>query len=219
MALAGGILNQLDAVVSKSAKIKFSLLAGSYDTFMSFFGLTNLHAASGNFMGLPEYASTMAFELFTTGDDEPFPANPEDDLRVRFLFRNGTNEFEDLNVYPLWDETRSEDYSYGEFRSHLGESAITDVGEWCSVCNADNYICRMEAAQSSAEENELRSKAPGLSNAAAGGIGAAVTAVVSVAIGALAVVLLRCKSRRQAARAQSMEGKRDDSSASDSLSA
>ena len=97
MALAGGILKHFDAVMSASAAVKFSLLAGSYDTFMSFFGLTGLQEVSENFTGLPDYASTMAFELSTPGDDEAFPTKIEEDLRVRFLFRNGTSESEDLD--------------------------------------------------------------------------------------------------------------------------
>ncbi len=71
--LAGAVLRQLDDMVTKRGTLKFSLLVGSYDTFLSFFGLTNLTSASPNFYGLPFYASTMAFELFSNGNTTTFP--------------------------------------------------------------------------------------------------------------------------------------------------
>ncbi|KAM0723569.1 hypothetical protein Q7P37_000556 [Cladosporium fusiforme] len=214
MSLAGGILEQLDDVVSGSAAVKFSLLAGSYDTFMSFFGLTDLQSVSDNFTGLPHYAATMAFELFTDGDDETFPENADQDLRVRFLFRNGTDTTEDLNSYPLFGED-ADDYSYGEFKDRLGGLAISNVAEWCSVCNADTYFCAAETAQAQAsgDANEAESSSSGLSNAAAGGIGAGVTAAVLLAAGALVAVFMRRRSKKQAAVAVQREEKlRGDSS-------
>ena len=63
--LAAAILRQLNQTITSKGELKFSLLVGSYDTFLSFFGLTNLTAADPNFYGLPGYASTMAFELVT----------------------------------------------------------------------------------------------------------------------------------------------------------
>lgn len=215
--LAGGILDQLDEVVSDSAAVKFSLLAGSYDTFMSFFGLTDLHTLSDNFTGLPHYAATMAFELFTDGDDESFPENAEQDLRVRFLFRNGTDASEKLNSYPLFGED-ADDYSYGEFKDRLGGLAINDVAEWCSVCEAETYFCAAETAraQSDGESGEAKpsgSSGSDLSNAAAGGIGAGVTAAVLLAVGALVAVFLRRRSQQKAVvAAQRDEKLRSDSS-------
>lgn len=90
MTLAGGILRQLNSTVSTQGKVKLSIFIGSYDTFLAFFGLTNLTADSPNFMGLPNYASSLAFELFTDKNMTAFPTNTGD-LRVRFLFRNGTD--------------------------------------------------------------------------------------------------------------------------------
>lgn len=216
--LAGGILQQLDAVVSDSAAVKFSLLAGSYDTFMSFFGLTDLHAVSDNFTGLPHYAATMAFELFTEGDDEVFPEDAERDLRVRFLFRNGTDASEDLNSYPLFGED-AEAHSYGEFKERLGGLAINDVAEWCGVCGAETSFCAAETAQAQADggDSEAGSSGSGLSNAAAGGIGAGVTAAVFLAVGALVAVFMRRRSKTQAAVAVQREEKLRCDSSSESV--
>ena len=106
MALAGGILQRLQATTdTRAASNKFQLMAGSYDTFLAFFGLTNLTAVNGNFYGLPNYAASMAFELFTTEGSAESPASfPSTDaigdaLQVRFLFRNGSDASDESNAY------------------------------------------------------------------------------------------------------------------------
>lgn len=202
MTFAGGILRQLDSVVAGSADVKFSLLAGSYDTFISFFGLTNLSTTSLNFTGLPVYASTMAFELFTAADGDTFPATPDTDLRVRFLFRNGTDPSEDLIAYPLWGET-AEDYAYGDFKSRLGARAINNVATWCTTCDSTAYFCVAEAADNKTANAVAAAKEDntGLSSAAASGIGVAVAVVVMLMIGGLVAFLMRRKSNRARAAA------------------
>ncbi|KAL9022933.1 MAG: hypothetical protein Q9180_008484 [Flavoplaca navasiana] len=130
MALAGGILRQLNQTVSTQGNLKLSLMAGSYDTFLGFFGLTNLTAVDADFMGLPGYASNMAFELFTDGKTTTFPSDMAD-FRGRFLFRNGTDGSMPLVVFPLFGHYT---ISYDDFVNELGSRAINSVGEWCSTC-------------------------------------------------------------------------------------
>lgn len=195
MTLAGGLLRQLDSVVSGGARVKFSLMAGSYDTQMSFFGLTNLSAASPDFEGLPNYAATLAFELFVEDDDAT--AFSEDDLRVRFLFKNGTSDPE-LTPFPLFG---GDDLSmpYADFVDELSSRAIMQVGEWCDRCASKAAFCDTASATSSSSSSSSSSAAAssgsssgsGLSNAAAGGIGAGVTLSVVALVGALAWVLTR----------------------------
>jgi hypothetical protein len=100
-AFAGGVLQQPDQIVSSQGKLKFSQLAGSYDAFLAFFILSNLTAVSDDFYGLPDYASTMAFELFATEDITSFPSD-EASLRVRFVFQNGSTEGDVPQAYPLF---------------------------------------------------------------------------------------------------------------------
>lgn len=119
---AGSILEQLDQIVSSKGKLKFSLLAGSYDTFMAFFGLSNLTTVSNDFQGLPNYASTMAFEVFTPEDVTAFPNTEE--LRIRFLFRNGSTEGEAPKVFPLFGG-QDESLSYSDFEAKMKSFAIT----------------------------------------------------------------------------------------------
>ncbi|MGG6495317.1 UNVERIFIED_CONTAM: hypothetical protein NY603_20565, partial [Bacteroidetes bacterium 56_B9] len=81
----------------------FSLMTGSYDTFLALFGLMELPSQSSDFRGLPDYAASMVFELYSEADDAEFPerGTVDQDLRVRFLFRNGTDEGDDLTSWRL----------------------------------------------------------------------------------------------------------------------
>ncbi|KAL9025792.1 MAG: hypothetical protein Q9196_005445 [Gyalolechia fulgens] len=184
MALAGGILRQLNQTVSTEGNLKFSLLAGSFDTFLAFFGLTNLTAANADFMGLPGYASTMTFELFTDGNTTTFPRDTAD-LRVRFLFRNGTDVSAPLTAFPLFG--RAEDsISYDEFVGELGSRAISSVSEWCSTCQSSDSFCSQDqytssSGYSSSSVNNDDGSA-GLTSVQAGVIGAMTT------LGVLAII-------------------------------
>lgn len=180
---AGGILEQLDTMVSSQGKLKFSLLVGSYDTFLAFFGLSNLTAASPNFYGLPDYASTMAFELFTEQNVTAFPE--VENLRIRFLFRNGSTQGQAPTVFPLFG-SEEETIPYFEFVSKMGEFAITSPEQWCGTCQSEALFCEAYSARSTIAQNANS----GLSNAAAGAIGAAVAIAVTGLFG-LAIWLFR----------------------------
>lgn len=202
-ALSGAILAQLNETVASRGELKFSLFAGSYDTFLAFFGLAGLLELDDNFHGLPDYASTMAFELFTEGDAaEEFPSNLDEDLRVRWLFRNGT--FGELETFPIFG--LSEDsMSWSKFVSEMGERAITDVGDWCTKCGATEDFCAAYAddgddAVDASAEAETSGKG-GMSNKVAGAIGALATLGVVSIIGALAFVLGRRKQKTAAGAA------------------
>lgn len=183
--LTAGILAQLNQTVTSKGKLKFSLLSGSYDTFLAFFGLVDLVPLSVNFTGLPDYASTIAFELFSD-DRTTFPENADDDLRVRFLFRNST--FGELSPYPLFG-TNEETLSWPRFVSEMQERAISTVGEWCSVCSSVADFCF--ANQEEASSSDSGKSSGGMSNAVAGVIGAMVTLGVVAIVGAIAFVMLR----------------------------
>ncbi|KXT05580.1 hypothetical protein AC578_3703 [Pseudocercospora eumusae] len=190
--LAGGILRQIDSVVAEKAATKFSLMTGSYDTFLAFFGLLGLPALDSDFEGLPNYAASIAFELFSEADGAEFA---EGDLRVRFLFRNGTEGGEELRAWPLFG-TGQQDLRYEEFAERLGEKAITTVGEWCARCQAEADFCLAEgegaaAVQGQEGVDDEDEDDGGLSLAGAGGIGAGVTLAVVAVVGLLAWMLLR----------------------------
>lgn len=192
--LSGAVLAQLNQTVATGGKLKFSLLAGSYDTFLAFFGLTGLADRSANFTGLPGYAATMAFELFSEGGGgDSFPA--EEDLRVRWLFKNGTDS--DLTAYPLFGQDQ-EVLSYADFRKEMDSIAISDVGTWCDVCSAKVDFCAAYDDENEASEsgNENKKSGGGISNAVAGVIGAVVTLAVVGIVGGAAFLLMRRKKKQ-----------------------
>jgi hypothetical protein len=224
--MLGGILRQMnETFVAGGARNKFQLFSGSYDTFMSIFGLTNLTAVDSDFYGLPDYASTIAFELFTEDGtaEEPasFPAGDaaNDDLRVRFLFRNGTDGTA-INAFPLFDSAEMS-MPYGEFRDRVSEVAITSVGDWCQTCGSLQDFC-VAANQTAGESvaggasgaGSSEGSGSGLSNAAAGGIGAGVTLAVVGVIAGVAALLMR-KRRGSKKVTSASQGEKRSASESD----
>ncbi|EWC46342.1 hypothetical protein DRE_04513 [Drechslerella stenobrocha 248] len=199
--LAGAILNQLNQTVTKKGALKFSLLAGSYDTFLAFFGLTDLPAANPDFYGLPSYASTMAFEVLTDSDVAAFPASV-DDLKVRFLFRNGSDAAAPLTAYPLFGQSATT-LPWPEFVARMSALAITSVEKWCGVCASKQAFCAAYDPTLSAGYVAAVAQSSGggsMSNTVAGVIGAIVTLASVAVIGLLFYLLTR---RRVAAAAAS----------------
>lgn len=217
--LMGGILRQMNTTVASSGRNnKFQLFSGSYDTFVSFFGLTNLTSVSPDFYGLPDYASTIAFELFTEEGDSDNPADfpsanaVNESLQVRFLFRNGTDGGEELSAFPLFGGSDLA-MPYGEFRERMEPIAITSVGQWCNMCGSSQDFCMAANETYSGSSVSTSSSSSGLSNAAAGGIGAGVTLGVVGLVGAAIFLLYRSRRKNKAAAAAAplASGKRSDS--------
>ena len=74
--LAAEVIHALNRTISSSGeKGKLTIQFGAYATFLSFFGLANLTEASADFFGIPEYGSTMTFELFTTTATDSISSN------------------------------------------------------------------------------------------------------------------------------------------------
>ena len=82
----------------------------------------------------------MVFEIFSNANTEEFP--PEDNLKVRFFFRNGTADDEILQEYPLFGHGPSESViSWPDFRSTVANFAVLNPGHWCYVCGAQTSFC------------------------------------------------------------------------------
>ncbi|KAK3290415.1 histidine phosphatase superfamily [Chaetomium fimeti] len=140
--LAGAVLSHLNQTAATntppaSAAPKLTVLAGSYDTFLAFFGRARLTDASDQFFGLPDYASTMAFELFTPGEtnDESMDRSA---LRVRFLFRNGTAGA--LRQFPLFGTGKVE-LPWAEFEREMQQIGVGSAEEWCGLCRSEAVFC------------------------------------------------------------------------------
>lgn len=135
--LMGAMYRQLNQTVATGGRLKLSLLAGSYDSFLAFFGVSDLISANENFYGLPDYASTMSMELFTEADTTTFPQS-RGDLNVRFMFKNGSTGA--LEQFPLFGTGR-QSLSWADFETQIQERAITRVSQWCDICSSTEDFC------------------------------------------------------------------------------
>ena len=209
--LANLVLSHLNQTAANtSPNLKVTYFAGAYSNMLSFWGLTNLTAASANFYGLPDYASTMTFELRR-------PANTSGvaNLSVRFGFRNGSDPSTELSYFPMFGQTGL-DMTWGDWSSRMANISIKSTGDWCTICNSNQPFCTgsgktagsttagtdtgsgSSASGSSSPDSNGSGSGSGLSNAAAGGIGAGVTiGVIALIEGTLAVCYF---SRRRSFR-------------------
>jgi len=195
--LAARVLQQLRRVIDSSARVpKMFLNFGSYEPFLAFFALSNLSVgpAASRFTSLPQHASLMSFELFSySSDDSQSPTFPNstDDLWVRFLFRNGTDEDQTMTSYPLFGRGNSEtDMKWNDFATAMGGFALNNVEGWCLSCQTTNLFCAAiysETQNNTSVPPATPSKKP-LSPAVAGVVGG-IIALVILAFG-LAVLAL-----------------------------
>lgn len=153
--LAGQILEALNASLAaplnKTSAQRLTVQFGAYGTFMAFFGLANLPAASEDFKGVVDYASSIAFELVTnatvTGSEAPTIVDPAD-VSVRFLFANGSAS--DSNVpqyFPLFGQADTT-ISWNDFSSGMSVFAIEDTAAWCQACGNTTGVCASSTSSS-----------------------------------------------------------------------
>jgi hypothetical protein len=188
MQLAGEVLAYMNASITSNGAKKLGVQFGAYATFLSFFGLVDLPHVSENFTGVVDYASSMAFELFTNAEvsSGSFPRN--DDLQVRFLFHNGTasNTSEPV-AYPLFGGA-SNTVSWNDFQSKLNKFAISSTEQWCNKCGSSSGSCAAYAPTSNQTGSAAAKSNGGMSPAIGGVIGAFVT--LAVVLGSLAAVMV-----------------------------
>ena len=188
--LAAEIVQALNTTVTGGGKTKLNIQFGAYASFQSFFGLANLTSTSNDFYGIPDYASTMTFELFTSADPSPFPA-PED-IRVRYLFHNGTTSNDSQpTTFPLFGQSEI-DLSWTDFVAGMNKFAVGDQSHWCQVCGNSTGVCAPSAGSTSPppqQQSDSNSGGSGVSKAVAGVIGAMVTLAVILAV-EVAVLLI-----------------------------
>lgn len=188
-ALAGNILSHLNQTVSQSnPSLKITYFGGAYANWLAFWGISNLTVASPNFMGLPDYASTMTFEL-----RRPVGTTGFDNLSVRFGFRNGSDPSAPVNYFPMFGQNET-DLSWSQWSQQMSEIAITSDASWCSICNSTLPFCTgsgSTAANTTSGQSgspQSSSGSSGFSKAASGGIGAGVTIGVIAIFEGLAVL-------------------------------
>ena len=188
--LAGQVVEALNTTITAKGKSKMNIQFGAYASFQSFFGLAQLTKANSDFYGVPDYASTMTWELVTNASAQPFPS--ADDISVRFLFHNHTtsNTSEPI-AYPLFGQSQAL-LSWNDFVTGMNKFAIAGQKAWCTACGNSTGSCAIASTTTSSAPGQMpsssKSNPGGISNAVAGVIGAMVT--LAVILGAEILVLL-----------------------------
>lgn len=187
MQLAGEILKFLNNTIQTNGTSKLGVQFGAYASFLSYFGLANLTLANGDFNGVPDYASSMVFELFANGNSSGFPATS--DLQVRFLFHNGTSSSSsDPVVYPLFGGSETS-IPWTTFNSKMNSFAVSTTEQWCTACGNTTGACAAYVSGSSStgspSSGSGSKSSGGISKVVAGVIGAMVTLAVILGLEAL----------------------------------
>lgn len=181
--LAAQVVAHLNTTITGKGKSKISIQFGAYGSFLSFWGLAQLPTANPDFYGIPDYASSMAFELFTTAATDPFPA--ASDLQVRFTFHNGTTTNGSTPVtYPLFGGTATA-LPWPTFQDEMNKFAVGDQGTWCQRCGNSTGSCASSGSSASPAPTT-----PSASSHSGGGVSAAVGGVIGafVTLGLLMIL-------------------------------
>lgn len=201
--LASQIVQQLKVTVSGQSKQPVGIQFGAYAAFLSFFGLAQLPAASVNFTGIVDYASSMTFEVVTNATVTNTSYPRVDDISVRFLFSNGSASENPLTAYPLFGQNETL-LPWNTFVSEMNKFAIGDQVSWCSACGNTTGICASNTTSSSSSSSasatpSSSSGSGGVSKTVAGVIGAMVTLAVILGLEALIMLIagLRLVSKKR----------------------
>ncbi|KAJ4184209.1 hypothetical protein NW767_002347 [Fusarium falciforme] len=204
--LAGQILESLEPLANgQPGHPKFNIQFGAYGTFMAFFGSAGLDKASSDFLGICDYASSMAIELVTNATKPTV-----DDVKVRFYFANGTAAENTPKLFPLFGQ-KEETLSWKDFKTGMSKFAIEDDAEWCKLCGNSDGACSGNGTSTPSSDSDSDSgsgSGNGISKAVAGVIGALVTLAVILGIELLVLLLggLRLVKKSTLAAARSANG-------------
>ncbi|KAL2424296.1 hypothetical protein ABEF95_008310 [Exophiala dermatitidis] len=202
--IANEVVQALNSTIAASGKSKqLNVQFGAYAGMMSFFGLANLTVANSDFFGVPDYASTLVWELVTnaTVDNNNYPTT--NDISVRFLFHNGTaSNISEPVEYPLFGGNQSP-LPWTDFVAGMDKFRIKSQKDWCSACGNSTGECSAEALGESSNTNSSSSASSsqsgngngsgsgkgGISKAVAGVIGAMVTLAVILGLELLVIAV------------------------------
>jgi acid phosphatase len=179
MTLAGEVLAALNETIISGGKSKLNIQFGAYASFLSYFGLSGFQTADERFTGIPDYASSMAWELVTNNSGTGMPSTS--DISVRFLFHNGTSVkgSTQLQAYPLFGQSTLE-LPWAQFVDKSNKFAISSQQQWCQACGNTTGICASTSDDtggdsSSSSSPSGSSSGRGMSLGVAGVIGAMAT--------------------------------------------
>jgi len=191
--IASQVLQALNGTITGKGSNKLNVQFGAYAGMFSFFGLAGLLQVNPDFYGVPDYASTLTWELVTnaTVSSTSFPS--ADEISVRFLFHNGTtSNISEPTVYPLFGQSETV-LAWNDFVTGMNNFAVGGQAQWCNLCGNSTGVCAPSVLGSSGPANSSGSSSGttsggGISKAVAGVIGAMVT--LAVILGAEILIML-----------------------------
>ncbi|KAK1761297.1 histidine phosphatase superfamily [Echria macrotheca] len=159
---------------------KLNLAFTTLEPFVAFFALSGLiigdHAA--DFKPLPEPGAMMVFEMFSISENATVYPDPED-LWVRFLYRNGTDENDILTPYPLFNGSEIK-IPLATFLNGIQQFGVSTISQWCNLCDSISLFCQdLQGGYGGSGGSSSGSGSGGPSPVLAGVIGAAVTLLVA----------------------------------------
>lgn len=192
--LASSILEAFDLNIQEGGtRQKITLLFGGDEpavALSSLVGLANQHQP--NFFSRLVRGGSFVFELYSFEDGSNlYPSYPGiDNLYVRFLLHNGTDNTTDFQAYSLFGHSPSRaSIPYTEFHSELETFAVASTQEWCLRCNAETVFCNGVLDQSESQPKQNKGMGPGV----AGVIGAVTTLAVIGLIGVIVFLVHRAR--------------------------
>jgi acid phosphatase len=173
MTLAGQVLTALNQTISLGGKSKLNIQFGAYTSFLSYFGHAGL-SANTEFTGMPDYASSMAWELVTNASGTGIP--PLSDISVRFMFHNGTSivDSNKLPSFPIFGQSAVE-IPWTQFVDQTNRFAILSQGQWRKSYGNNTGICVSSSYLSATTMSSGNLPKGALSLGDAGAIGTMVT--------------------------------------------
>lgn len=197
--LAAKMLGQLQTAIEYRGEwYQLSLLFGDYEPLLSLFALADLPPLDSAFYGMPNFGSVGVFELYAMSDPASVEFPDEEDLWVRFYFRNGTDADEPYQAYPMFNYGPDNfEMRWQDFQANMLKIGVPDVGQWCQQCGAgysasDRIFCSYWNASNSIEgltALEGSSGHGGLHPAIGGVIGAIIALVIAGLIFGLLMLL------------------------------
>ncbi|KIW18281.1 hypothetical protein PV08_02569 [Exophiala spinifera] len=207
--IAAQVVDALNGTIANKGKNKLNIQFGAYAGMLSYFGLANLTAASPDFFGVPDYASSLVWELVTnaTVSSSSFPT--ADEISVRFYFHNGTTSNSSVPTeFPLFGGSQSP-LPWSDFVAGMNKFSINSQADWCKACGNSTGQCSPAAlgledsSPVGSSSTSGNSSGGGMSKAVAGVIGAMVTLGVILGLELLIVLVggLRVVSKKRLAGA------------------
>ncbi|KAK5400010.1 hypothetical protein LTR06_011337 [Exophiala xenobiotica] len=155
----------------------------------------NLTSVNPDFHGVPDYASTLTWELVTNATVNPSSWPSADDIYVRFLFHDGTtSNISEPVEYPLFGSNKSP-LPWNDFVNGMNKFAVSGQAAWCQACGNSTGVCSAAALDTysgtpsaGGSSSSSKSGGSGISKAVCGVIGAMVT--LGVVLGAELLLML-----------------------------